>query len=159
MTNETRIIPLTRGRVAIVDASDYAMLSAYTWHASEKGYASGTVNLDGKRVTVRMHRLLMGLLNGDPRQIDHINGDPTDNRRCNLRICTLADNNRNRKAQKTNTTGLKGVHMDKETGFFISQIQNQGKKVYLGYYKTAEEAHAAYCKAATELHGEFANHG
>jgi hypothetical protein len=154
MESESRSIPLTRGKVAIVDASDYDMLSSHRWYATEKGYAAASV----KRVNVRMHRLIMGLERGDRRQIDHINGDRADNRRCNLRICDLRANNCNRRTFGKNKTGYKGVTLNHNTGVFSARIDSHGVRNYLGSFATAEDAHAAYCKAVAELHGEFANY-
>ena len=59
----------------------------------------------------------------------------------------------------TNTSGLKGAFWVANRGKWMSQIKCNGKLVYLGYFATAEDAHAAYCRAADRLHGEFANHG
>lgn len=153
--DETRTIELTRGKIAIVDLADYELVSGHRWYANEKGYAVTTI----KRVNVRMHRLIMGLIRNDGILIDHINGDRTDNRRSNLRICDHRQNLCNRGIMRTNTTGYKGVSMDKKTGFYIARIYNFDKCIYLGYYARAEDAYAAYCKAAADLHGEFANYG
>ena len=88
-------------------------------------------------------------------EVDHINLDKHDNRINNLRICNNKANNRhNRKKLKTNTTGYKGVFKDKNK--FRSSISVNNKRIYLGYFDTAEEAYEAYCNAAGEFHGEFA---
>ena len=100
-----------------------------------------------------MHRLITGASYGI--EVDHINGDRLDNRRSNLRLCTKAENTRNKVQQKHNRFGLKGVSF--KCGKFYAQIQAHGKKYCLGYHSTPEEAHQAYCEAAFRLHGEFAN--
>jgi hypothetical protein len=82
---------------AVVDEQDAALLG-YRWRLDKDGYARRSVR-DGARVfDVRMHRQIMGLERGDPLQVDHINGDPLDNRRENLRVVTHAENRQNVKA-------------------------------------------------------------
>ena len=86
--------------------------------------------------------------------IDHINGDRSDNRLANLRKATRSQNCSNSKLRADNNIGLKGVSIQK--GRYRAQIQVKGKKQFLGMFSTPEEAHEAYCKAAQSLHGEFA---
>lgn len=87
-------------------------------------------------------------------EIDHKNGDRTDNRLCNLRAATRTENSRNQQMHSDNKSGFKGVH--KRNRKFRAEIMHEGKKVHLGYFVTAQEAHDAYCKAAREYHGQFA---
>jgi hypothetical protein len=88
------------------------------------------------------------------KRIDHINGKKWDNRIENLRLATCAENNRNQKRRRNNRSGYKGVYYGGRA--WKARIVFDGKTIQLGRYKTRQEAHAAYCKAATELHGEFA---
>jgi HNH endonuclease len=91
-----------------------------------------------------------------PRQeVVHRNGDPADDRWCNLREATHSQMVANRGVQRNNTTGFKGVSPSKNG--FMAKIKKDGKSIYLGYYRTPEEAHAAYCAMARRLHGEFAS--
>jgi hypothetical protein len=91
--------------------------------------------------------------------IDHINGDRADNRLSNLRLASKSQNGSNRGVQLNNSTGYKGVSYYKRDGSWSASIHLDGKKRHLGYYKSPEEAHTAYCSAAKELHKEFANFG
>jgi hypothetical protein len=91
--------------------------------------------------------------------VDHINGNPLDNRKCNLRICSHCDNTKNVGFNKSNKCGYKGVYFAKWANQYRAEIQCDGKRVKLGYFRTAEEAYKAYCDAARELHGAFANTG
>ena len=89
-------------------------------------------------------------------ELDHRNGDGTDNRWENIRPATPSQNLANRGANKNNKLGLKGVSLFKRTGRYQAQIFRDGVPYWLGYHDTPEEAHAAYCTAATKLYGEFA---
>jgi hypothetical protein len=120
-------------------------------HPDHKGYL--VVKIDGQ--AFKVHRLVWKLLYGcDPAaEIDHINGDKSDNREINLREASSQQNRRNTPAFKHSKTGIKGVWV--QSGRFKSCIFMEGKQIYLGYFDTAEEARAAYEKMAKGLHGEF----
>jgi hypothetical protein len=103
-----------------------------------------------------LHRLvwLMKMGSWPPGQLDHINGQKRDNRLGNLRIATQAQNVHNRIRNGSFPTG---VYKAADRGRYCARIQGaDGKKIYLGYYDTAEEAAAAYAGASIILHGEFA---
>ena len=106
----------------------------------------------------RIHRVVYLLANGvDPgaSEIDHINGDRADNRPENLRLADSKTNQWNVAAKRTSSHGLKGVTR-RRNGAFMARIRCGERRVYLGIYLTAEEAHAAYAAAAQQLHGEYA---
>jgi hypothetical protein len=90
------------------------------------------------------------------RYIDHINGQRDDNRLSNLREADPVQNSCNRSRHRNSYSGLKGAFLYKHTGRWYSSIQLRGQRRFLGQFETAEGAHAAYCAAAKELHGEFA---
>lgn len=150
-----------RGDVILVDDEDFMALSKPSWHVTSDGYAKRTVRIgrrsEGKKITVAIHRQILGLERGDARQVDHINGNKLDNRRCNLRICLKDENARNRKTNANNQLGYKGVsrHGLKSR----VEIQSHVRRVYLGLHPTAELANEFYALAAEMLHGEFANAG
>lgn len=122
-----------------------------------QGYLDGMV--DGQ--THRVHRLIWLYFYGvlPVSQVDHINGIRDDNRIENLRLVTHTQNQWNRRPQAGSTIGLKGVSYRKDRNRWVASILVNGKNQYLGYFKTPEEAHAAYCAAAVKLHGEFARTG
>lgn len=101
------------------------------------------------------HRLAWFYMTGEwPKQeIDHINGEPSDNRWENLREADRSQNSWNTRKRRN---GLKGAFFHKASGLWKSAIRNRGKVVSLGYFKSEEEAHAAYCVAASDNHGKFA---
>jgi hypothetical protein len=91
--------------------------------------------------------------------IDHINGIKDDNRIENLRECTQAQNLGNQGKHSNNKSGFKCVFQQKHAKKWVAQIARSGKIAYLGSFTTPEAAHAAYCAAAVEYFGEFANFG
>jgi len=151
-----KVIELTRGLAEIVDDDIYDQYAQYHWNADHKGYArrSTRINGQGRQITIIMHRAIMGAKPGE--QIDHINGNKQDNRRCNLRFATAAENARNRKLCITNKLGVKGVSYREKSRLYYPQIKKNGKRIYIGCFKTLEEAKAVYDKAAVEHFGEFA---
>lgn len=110
--------------------------------------------VDGRGYYV--HRLAWFYVHGrwPQQQIDHINGDPHDNRIANLREATVEQNRRNVRLSTKNKFGLKGVTIQK--GRYKAQIRFAGKHINIGLFDSPEEAHAAYCRHAIQLHGEFA---
>lgn len=164
--DDTRLITLTQGQFAIVDTADYAWLSQWKWHAqwhrsNNTFYATRDLpEINKKRYgTMPMHRQILGLARGDKRMGDHVNGQPLDNRRSNLRIATSFENQHNRRIRRDSTSGFKGVFKVKDYDYWKAEIVVNGIWIYLGVHPTPEEAHAAYCEAAKRYCGEFANPG
>lgn len=127
---------------------------------TERGYSRRVVRLtvDGKDRLYYAHRIIWAMAHGsidDALLIDHIDGNALDNRLCNLRLASKADNQRNQGIRFDNKTGYKGVHFDRSRGKFTVHIQRSGKSVFLGRYLKVEDAADAYQKAAEKLHGEF----
>lgn len=89
-------------------------------------------------------------------RIDHRDGDGGNNRISNLRLATQAQNQANKKISSRNKCGLKGVCLDKRRGKYKAEITKGRRQKFLGYFATAADAHAAYARAAVEVHGEFA---
>lgn len=157
-----RMIPLTKGLFAIVDAADFEWLNQWKWRASKNNssgyyYAVRTEGPRGRVTFFSMHRVILGLSHGDPRLGDHrVTGSTLDNRRSNIRISSQAQNQMNRSKTKSNTSGFKGVTWAKDKNKWQASITVGGKHKFIGRYPTPEEAHAAYCDAAKQYHGEFA---
>lgn len=163
-----RLIPLTQGQWAIVDAADYDWLMQWKWSAwwspsSRSFYAIRAVKLpNGKSQTIRMHRVVLGLEPSDRRLGDHRNHSTLDNRRRNLRITDKRHNNLNQHTRVDNELGCKGVSVRRarKKWRYVSQIQVNGKKIHLGYFPFTPEgfeaAKQAYRSAAEHHFGEFA---
>lgn len=107
------------------------------------------------------HRLVWLYHHGKmgPEHIDHIDGKKWNNKIENLRLCTPQQNACNRGKPENNTSGFKGVHWNDSRQRWAASITTKGCTHNLGLFRTAKEAHRAYCDAATKLHGEFANFG
>jgi hypothetical protein len=156
-----RKIKLTQGQYALVDTSDFEWLNSFTWWAQYDPSIDGYyVRTQIKRASkdwpmVTMHRLLLGLGFGDKRVGDHVNGNPLDNRRHNLRIATVRQNCCNVKLSTRNTSGYKGVTWRKSRDRWLAQIRVNGKLKILGHFKDKLLAHKAYCTASAKYHGEF----
>lgn len=151
-------ILLTRGLYTLVDDSDYDELNSHKWHALKDGntyYAVRTVYVKRKGKTVRMHREIMQT--PSEMETDHIDGNGLNNVRNNLRNCTKSQNLSNRKPNTTSSSIFKGVSWRKASCKFVAQIQSNGKKISLGYFKKEEDAAHAYDAAAIKYHKEFAN--
>lgn len=112
--------------------------------------------IDGRYV--QLHRLAWFYAYGEfPKLcIDHINGIAYDNRISNLRLATVSENRCNSKLASHNTSGFKGVSWHKASSLWQVQVKKHGKVKCLGYFKSPELAHEAYCKEAKLIHGEFA---
>lgn len=153
----TKEIPLTRGLVTIVNASDYDWLMQWKWHASSKNYVTRAeyfyINNEKKQKRIWMHRFIIDA----PSEMftDHINGNKLDNRRENLRLCTKAENSRNVESIRGNSK-YKGVCQHRRTKRWEAHIGFEYKSIYIGSYGTQEEAALAYNGAALKYFGEFA---
>lgn len=150
-----KTIKLSQGKVAIVDDKDYEVLSKYKWYATclkycKNQYAARNVFKNGKKTIIRMHRIILNV--PDNMQIDHINGNGLDNRRCNLRFCNHAQNQANSKTKNR----YKGVRCRKGTGSWEAYIGENYKYIHLGTYGNKEDAAQAYNNAAIKTFGEFA---
>ena len=122
-----------------------------SWHTCPNG------NKRKRQTTLSIHRLIMDAPKG--MEVDHINGNPLDNRKSNLRICTRSENERNKGPLKNNTSGYKGVTRQSrinKNDKWRAQIRHNSKLIVIGLYEDKEEAARAYDKKAKELHGEYA---
>jgi hypothetical protein len=116
-------VELTQGKSALVDESDYDIVSKYRWHVRKDGrrlYA-GT-NIEGK--VIGMHRLILGVRDGE--ECDHISGDGLDNRRCNLRIVTNQQNMMNMRKRFGCSSIYKGVSRSRNAKRWIAKITDAG---------------------------------
>lgn len=151
-------IPLTQGKVAIVDADDYEELSKYKWqYSATNGYAVGQIRYDDGTYSekVLMHRYIIGTRKG--LHTDHINGDKLDNRKENLRECLPSENYVNRGiCIKRNKSGYKGVYWRSEKEKYQVTLRKNNKTFYVGLFEDINEAILMYDFWAMQMWGEFA---
>lgn len=151
-------IPLTQGKVALVDDEDYEELSKYKWCAVRywnNFYAKRYIRKNGKRAMEYMHREIMEAV-GRACEVDHIDGDGLNNQRANLRICTHNENTLNLQMNRRNTSGYKGVSFDRKRNRYQAYIRVRYRSYHIGRYKTSIEAAIAYDDVARKIHGKFA---
>ena len=134
------------------------------WRKPEKAGTldgSGYVQTGIKGVYYKNHRLIFMMHHGYvPDYIDHIDGDKANNRIENLRAASHSENLNNRKYQKNNTSGVKGVSYEKQyKKKWKGKISVDGKEMSIGRFETLEEAKKAIKATREKLHGFFANHG
>lgn len=149
--SDTRQIPLTKGKFAIIDACDYEYLMQWNWQFSK--YA-----MRGRGgSSVLMHRVILSrkLGHSNFNATDHENRNKLDNRRSNLRPATHRQNQHNL-GPCGGSSRFKGVHWAPSNKKWRASITFDGKRKYLGYFTDEIEAAEAYNKAASELFGEFA---
>lgn len=133
-----------------IDPEDQHLLRNKAWELVGRDTKYLRARIDGKKRL--LHRVIAGAKDGE--FVDHINGNPLDNRRANLRVCTFEEGARNRRKKTTSPVPYKGIFPAGRR--WQARIQHQGKQFHLGMFATAEDAARAYDKAAIELHGEFA---
>jgi hypothetical protein len=154
-----RLIPVGRGKYAIVDADDYERLSKYKWHVRSDGNTSYAFRWSSTRGGKKSHRILMHnqIINIPEGLVcDHINRKPLDNRKTNLRPATVSQNNCNRCNTGQTTSRYRGVSQDARSNKWRAQIYANGRKINLGTFDDKVDAAKAYDAAARKYHGEFA---
>lgn len=138
----------------IVDDEDYEMFARFLWRATSRER--------GGRITLRPYGMIKPhhLILGKPPKgyvVDHINRNPFDCRRDNLRFVTLSQNNMNSSKRKNSTSIYKGVNLHKASKRWRASLTLDYKYYHLGYFASEVEAAKAYDKKAKELFGEFAH--
>jgi len=152
-------IQLTQGKYAIVDDDDYERLSIRKWYAQKGGIdfiaaRQCSCPYYDQRFAVLMHRQITSCPRG--LQVDHINHNTLDNRKCNLRICTNSQNHGNMIIQRDKSSKYKGVTWNSKRKKWIASIGENGKNYYLGSFEDEIEAAKTYIRAARKQFGDFA---
>lgn len=150
------LLVLSQGQVAVIDAEDFERASAHCWHLIVKGqYAAAWMDVDGKQKHVYLHRFILNAPRGT--EVDHKDGNGLDCRKQNLRLVSHKQNMWNsRKRSKPASSKYKGVAWYTRHGKWRARIMTNGKDLFLGYFKTEEEAARAYDVAASEHRGSSA---
>lgn len=133
----------------LFDKEDYEKIYSYCWWENDSGYLIATVH---NGTNIRMHRLIMDEENPHVK-IDHINHNTLDNRKCNLRCATNAQNAMNGTLRSTNTSGVTGV--SKKRNKWHARICVDYKEINLGFFDNFEDAVAVRKEAEEKYFGEF----
>jgi hypothetical protein len=154
--NPVREIPLTQGKVALVDDGDYLELNKHKWRAQKDGGTYYAVRWfdstnDEKRTLILMHRVILNP--PEDMETDHINGNGLDNRRTNLRIVTHRENLQNIHIEKSSK--YPGVTWHKKTEKWMARIKINGHHRYLGCFVDELEAANTYNVACKELKNQI----
>lgn len=141
----------------LLDPEDKDLLLLHAWTIDKSnGYVKAYRRGAGRRGSNRnvyLHHFIgkrLGLVG----RIDHINRNRLDNRRCNIRIATQAENNRNKSLGRRNKTGYLGVSIH-FSGKFLATVVIRRKQHYVGLFNSAKEAAIARDRIAKQLHGTF----
>ena len=148
-------IPLANGNgIALVDDEDYENVRQYKWHASRmaNGQIYALTCLPGKK-NLGMHKVVLSIPNG--MCADHINRNPLDNRKKNLRLCTHLQNTWNRRKRRNGKSQFTGIYPTK-SGKWLAQISPRGRCYGLGTYESELDAAIVYNVAAQIFFGDFA---
>lgn len=152
-----RLIPLTQGQFAVVDASDYEWLMQWKWYAhwspQMKSFYAKARSRDGNS-ELNMHSLIAGTPKGH--QTDHENHLTLDNRRNNVRPATAEQNAANRRIRSDNKSGYRGVHWNVRAGKWYAAANRGGERFFAGAFDLAIDAARAYDAKAREIYGAFA---
>ena len=154
----TRRIRLTQGQFALVDAEDYGWLSKWKWHA-QKWHSEGEDHYYAnrrdpvKKTAIGMHRQIMGFPEG--LEVDHINGNSLDNRRCNLRAVSTELNQIN-SSTGWGSSRFRGVTWDASRGLWKAHATLRDVRYQLGHFPTEEAAARAVDRKRREVYGEYA---
>lgn len=156
--SDTRLIPLSQGKFALIDASDYDFLIQRKWRCQKNYnnfYAAGFQYIGKyKYKKIYMHRLILNT--PEDMHVDHINMDGLDNRRCNLRLVTKSQNMMNGNSHRGSSSSYKGVSWYKRKQKWQAKIQVNGRQIFLEYFTSETEAALAYNTAALKYFGEYA---
>ena len=141
---------MSRGYSFKFDEDDLSTVCSRTWYPSFQGHMIYACDARGNT----LHSVLIPDL---PRgyEIDHVNRDSLDNRRCNLRVCTHQQNQFNHDLQRNNTSGYAGVSYFPSRKKFRARIKYSNREIHLGYFLTIEEASQARSVAEHYLFGEY----
>ena len=146
------------GNYCIINIEDISLVNFTYWYKDNQGYFRSETTEQNKTSVTMMHRVILGLAQDDKRKGDHKNRKRFDNTRKNLRVCTQAENVRNKSLYKNNHSGFPGIGWIERLHKYQVNIRINDKQIYIGIYANMDDAIKARLKAEAEYFGEFAPH-
>lgn len=146
----------------LIDDEDYHKVMSQRWYPNRRKsgkrvyFLSHYLLENGEKKNIQLHRYIMNCHINDLSIIDHINGDTLDNRKCNLRKCTIAENSRNSMLSISNTSGYKGVSFFKQREKWKAEITLNSKTYHIKYCDDLVEAARFYDMFALYFYKEYA---
>ncbi len=152
-----KVLELSDGTQCLVDDCDYGRVNQYRWRLDSSGrYVSRKKRDNGKDASVYLHREILGVCDSAT-YVDHVDRNPLNNLRSNLRVCSNSQNQANRTIVfRKHKRQFKGVYWRPKKKAWVAEITCQNIRHYLGYFKDEIEAAVAYNQKAIELFGDFA---
>lgn len=141
---------LSDGGHTLVDDDVYELVNKWKWRKNSQGYVRRSLP-NGEF----LHRYITNAPKG--KLVDHINRNPLDNTKKNLRICTPSGNNVNMKVRKDSKSGVRGVCLHRASGKWSVEIKYNRNRYFIGLFSRIEEAIGARFTAELEYFGEFCN--
>lgn len=153
-----KTLPLTQGKFAVVSDSDFPFVKNFQWCAKRiktLWYTVRSVRQNGKKITIYLHRHLLGVSKTE--KIDHRDGDGLNNSRRNLRIATTTQNSQGfQTSRKNKSSRFRGVTWVKKVGRWQASIGIKGRVKFIGEFCDEKKAARAYDSAARKYFGRFA---
>jgi hypothetical protein len=144
-------------KFTLIDDEDFDLLNQFQWEITTNNYVRAKIDyINTKEKRVYLHRFLMKPpIN---KFVDHIDGNPLNNQKCNLRVCTARENviNSKRHGKYSKYKGVSYCSTEKRKKRWVAACEVNNKRITIGRYYTEKEAADAYNKKALELFGEFA---
>lgn len=146
-------IPLTQGKIALIDDEDYERIIQYHWYADKHGYTYYARRSFNNKHDY-LHRFIMNAKPGE--QIDHLDGNGLNDQKYNLRIVNNSQNHMNSKKHLDGLNKYKGISWNKRKKKWVATICLNYKHIHLGFFINELDAARAYDEAAKKYHGEYA---
>ena len=146
------------GRTVQIDEEDWDRIKDYHFRITPRSYVALRTIQKGnaKRREIPLHRFILGVEDNPEIMVDHIDRNPLNNRKNNLRICTASQNQMNRSRKCKKTSKYRGVSYDAPTKKWKVSIKLNRKSIHGGYFDSEDEAGMKYNELAIKYHGEFA---
>lgn len=146
----------SKNKMFLIDIEDLDKVLKYCWTVNSRGYVVGATRVDIGKKGLRLHRYLMDCTD-TKLVVDHINHNPSDNRKTNLRVCTQQQNMFNQRPNTRNKSGVRGVRFIAQMNKWETRFKFDGKERAVGYFENLTDAIALRKQYEEKYYGEFSN--